>query len=163
MNVVAVPIIESNTELQGTRHSSMTARGVGGTTNRDSLSARQTNGAAMLVEVDAAAVAVLLLVRLIAKVREVVRRLLVRKEVEPQKLAIFFALVSHMCTNHRMCTFQPQTWGHKAKEKTRHMKYRKCVVINTYCQCSLVTLADQANCDLSDGESLLHCRRESIS
>ena len=72
----------------------MTARGVGGTTNRNSLSARQANGAAMLVEVDAAAVAVLLLVRLIAKVREVVRRLLVRKEVEqPQKLAIFFALV----------------------------------------------------------------------
>jgi len=43
----------------------------------------------MLVEVDAAAVAVLLLVRLIAEVREVVRRLLVRKEVEqPQKLAV---------------------------------------------------------------------------
>ena len=82
MNVVAFPIFESNTELQGTRHSSMTARGVGGTTNRNSLSARQANGAAMLVEVDAAAVAVLLLVRLIAKVREVVRRLLVRKEVE---------------------------------------------------------------------------------
>ena len=72
MNVVAVPIIESNTELQGTRHSSMTARGVGGTTNRNSLSARQANGAAMLVEVDAAAVAVLLLVRLIAEGREVV-------------------------------------------------------------------------------------------
>ena len=69
MNVVAVPIIESNTELQGTRHSSMTARGVGGTTNRNSLSARQANGAAMLVEVDAAAVAVLLLVRLIAEGR----------------------------------------------------------------------------------------------
>ena len=50
MNVVAIPIIESNTELQGTRHSSMTARGVGGTTDRNSLSARQANGAAMLVE-----------------------------------------------------------------------------------------------------------------
>ena len=59
MNVVAVPIIESNTELQGTRHSSMTARNVGGTTDRNSLSTRQANGAAMLVEVDAAAVAVL--------------------------------------------------------------------------------------------------------
>jgi len=83
MNVIAIPIIESNTELQGTRHSSMTARDVGGTTDRNSLSARQANGAAMLVEVDAAAVAVLLLVRLI------VRRLLVRKEVEqPQKLAV---------------------------------------------------------------------------
>ena len=61
MNVVASPIIESNTELQGTRHSSMTARDVGGTTDRNSLRARQANGAAMLVEVDAAAVAVLLL------------------------------------------------------------------------------------------------------
>ena len=50
------PIIESNTELQGTRHSSMTARNVGGTTDRNSLSTRQANGAAMLVEVDAAAV-----------------------------------------------------------------------------------------------------------
>ena len=50
MNVVAVPIIESNTELQGTRHSSMTARNVGVTTDRNSLSARQANGAAMLVE-----------------------------------------------------------------------------------------------------------------
>ena len=89
MNVVAIPIIESNTELQGTRHSGMTARNVGGATNRNSLSTRQANGAAMLVEVDAAAVAVLLLVRLIAEVREVVRRLLVRKEVEqPQKLAV---------------------------------------------------------------------------
>ena len=43
----------------------------------------------MLVEVDAAAVAVLLLVRLIAEGREVVRRLPVRKGVEqPQKLAV---------------------------------------------------------------------------
>ena len=75
MNVVAIPIIESNTELQGTRHSSMPARDVGGTTDRNSLSARQANGAAMLVEVDAAAVAVLLLVRLIAEGREVVGRL----------------------------------------------------------------------------------------
>ena len=37
----------------------------------NSLSARQADGASMLVEVDAAAVAVLLLVRLIAEVREV--------------------------------------------------------------------------------------------
>ena len=72
MNVVAIPIVESNTELQGTRHSGMTARNVGGATNRNSLSTRQANGAAMLVEVDAAAVAVLLLVRLIAEGREVV-------------------------------------------------------------------------------------------
>ena len=41
MNVVACPIFESNTELQGTRHSSMTARDVGGTTDRNSLRARQ--------------------------------------------------------------------------------------------------------------------------
>ena len=34
MNVVAIPIVESDTELQGTRHSSMTARDVGGTTDR---------------------------------------------------------------------------------------------------------------------------------
>ena len=47
MNVVAIPIIESNTELQGTRHSSMTARNVGGTTDRNSLSTRQANGAAI--------------------------------------------------------------------------------------------------------------------
>ena len=52
MNVVAIPILESNTELQGTRHSSMTARGVGGTTDRNSLSARQANDTSMLVEVD---------------------------------------------------------------------------------------------------------------
>ena len=55
MNVVAIPIIESNTELQGTRHSSMTARNVGGTTDRNSLSVRHANGAAMLVEVADAA------------------------------------------------------------------------------------------------------------
>ena len=72
MNVVAFPIFESNTELQGTRHSGMTARNVGGATNRNSLSTRHANGAAMLVEVDAAALAVLLLVRLIAEGREVV-------------------------------------------------------------------------------------------
>ena len=54
----------------------MAARDEGGTTDRNSLSACQANGAAMLVEVDAAAVAVLLLVRLIAKVREVVLSLI---------------------------------------------------------------------------------------
>ena len=53
----------------------MTARDVGGTTDRNSLSARQADGAAMLVEVDAAAVAKLLLVRFIAEGREVVRSL----------------------------------------------------------------------------------------
>ena len=41
MNVVAIPIIESNTELQGTRHSSMTARNVGGTTDRNSIFSRE--------------------------------------------------------------------------------------------------------------------------
>ena len=38
----------------------MTARDVGGTTDRNGLSACQANGAAMLVEVDAMAVAVFL-------------------------------------------------------------------------------------------------------
>ena len=67
----------------------MTARDVGGTTDRNSLSARHANGAAMLVEVDAAAVAKLLLVRFVAEGREVVKSLLVRKEVEqPQKPAV---------------------------------------------------------------------------
>jgi len=48
----------------------MTARVVvGGTTDRNSLSTRGANGASMLVEVGAAAVAVLLLVRLIAEGR----------------------------------------------------------------------------------------------
>ena len=72
------------------RHESQQHDGVvGGTTDRNSLSARQANGAAMLVEVDTATVSVLLLVRLIAEGREVVRRLVVRKEVEqPQKLAV---------------------------------------------------------------------------
>ena len=65
----------------------------GGTTDRNSLSARQADGAAcvwaMLVEVDAAVVAKLLLVRFIAEDREVVRSLLVCNEVEqPQKLAM---------------------------------------------------------------------------
>ena len=41
----------------------MAARDVGGNTDRNSLSARQADGAAMLAEVDAAAVAILLLVR----------------------------------------------------------------------------------------------------
>ena len=67
----------------------MTARDVGGTTDRNSLSARQADGAAMLMEVDAAAVAKLLLVMFIAEGREVIRRLPVRKEEEqPQKLAV---------------------------------------------------------------------------
>ena len=72
------------------RHESQQHDGVvGGTTDRNSLSARQANGAAMLVEVDTATVSVILLVRLIAEGREVVRRLVVRKEVEqPQKLAV---------------------------------------------------------------------------
>ena len=66
----------------GARHSSMSARGVGGATDRNGLSTRKANGAAMLGEVDTTAVAVLLLVWFIAKVREVVGGLLVREEVE---------------------------------------------------------------------------------
>ena len=65
------------------------AHDVGGTSDRNSLSARQANGAAMLGEVDAAAVAKLLLVWFIAEFREVFGSLLVRNEVEqPQKLAM---------------------------------------------------------------------------
>ena len=52
----------------------MAARGVGGATDRNSLSTREANGATMLVEVDTAAVAKLLLVWIIAEVREVSRK-----------------------------------------------------------------------------------------
>ena len=67
----------------------MAARGGGGTTDCNSLSTRESNGATMLVEVDTAAVTKLLLVWFITEVREVVGRLLVRNEVEqPQELAM---------------------------------------------------------------------------
>ena len=74
----------------------------GGTTDRNSLSARQADGAAcvwaMLVEVDAAVVK-LLLVRFVAEGREVIRSLPVRKEVEqPQKLAVNAPRGRHACT-----------------------------------------------------------------
>ena len=53
------------------------------------MSARHADGESMLVEVDAAAVAKLLLVRFIAEGHEVIRHLPVCKEVEqPQKLAV---------------------------------------------------------------------------
>ena len=70
MKVIALPIILSYAEWNGTRHSSMSARGVGGAADRNGLSTRNANGAVMLSEVDTAAVAVLLLVRFVAKVRE---------------------------------------------------------------------------------------------
>ena len=57
---------------------------MGGTTDRNSLSARQANGAAMLEEVDVATVAKLLLVWFIAEVREVVGSLLV--SLSPQAI-----------------------------------------------------------------------------
>ena len=60
----------------------MAARGVGGATDRNSLSTHGPNGATMLVEIDTAAVTKLLLVRFIAEVREVVGSLLVHDEVE---------------------------------------------------------------------------------
>ena len=60
----------------------MSARCVGGATDRNGLSTRKAKGAAMLSEVDTTAVAILLLVWFIAKVHEVVGCLLVRKEVE---------------------------------------------------------------------------------
>ena len=66
----------------------MAARGVGGATDRNSLSTREPNGATMLKEVDTAAMTKLLLVWFIAEVREVVGSLLIRNEVEqPQELA----------------------------------------------------------------------------
>ena len=60
----------------------MSARGVGGAADRNGLCTRKANGAAMLSEVDTTAVAILLLVRFVAKVREVVGGLLVRQEIE---------------------------------------------------------------------------------
>ena len=53
----------------------MAARGVGGATDRDSLSTREANGATMLMEEDTAAVTKLLLVWLVVEVREIVGRL----------------------------------------------------------------------------------------
>ena len=82
MKVIALPIILSDAEWNGTRHSSMSARGVGGAADRNGLSTCNANGAAMLSELDTAAMAVLLLVRCVAKVREVVGSLLVRQEIE---------------------------------------------------------------------------------
>ena len=67
----------------------MAARGVGGATDRDSLSTREANGATMLVEEDTAVVTKLLLVWFVVEVREVVGSLLVSNEVEqPQELAM---------------------------------------------------------------------------
>ena len=89
MKVIEVPIVVSNTEGQGTRHSSVAARGVGGATDRDSLSTREANGATVLMEEDTAAVTKLLLVWLVVEVREIVGSLLVSDEVEqPQGLTM---------------------------------------------------------------------------
>ena len=67
MKVITLPIILSYAEWNSTRHSSMSARGVGGAADRYGLSTCNANGAAMLSEIDTAAMAVLLLVRFIAK------------------------------------------------------------------------------------------------
>ena len=89
VKIIEVPIVVSNTEGQGTRRGSVAARGVGGATDRDSLSTREANGATVLMEEDTAAVTKLLLVWFIAEVREIVGSLLVRNEVElPQELAM---------------------------------------------------------------------------
>jgi hypothetical protein len=89
VKVIEVPIVVSNTELQGTRHSSVAARGVGGAPDRDSLSTREANGATVLMEEDTAAVTKLLLLWLIVEVCEIVGRLLVSDEVEQsQELAM---------------------------------------------------------------------------
>ena len=96
VKVIEVPIVVSNTEGQGTRHSSVAARGVGGATDRDSLSTREANGATVLMEEDTAAVTKLLLVWLVVEVREIVGRLLVSDEVEqPQELAMNAARGGH--------------------------------------------------------------------
>ena len=81
---------------------------MGGTTDRNSLSARQANGAAMLVDVDTATVSVLLLVRLIAEGREVVRRLPVRKEVEQhqEKGAMLTAANMHVAKKSMSTLFR---------------------------------------------------------
>ena len=71
MKGIEVPIVGSNTEWQGTRHSSVAARGVGGAPDRDSLSTREANGATVLMEEDTAAVTKLFLVWLIVEVREI--------------------------------------------------------------------------------------------
>ena len=76
---VSVPLV-GHAKWQVAGHIGMSARNVGGATNRDSLSTCHPDGAAMLVEVDATAVTELLLVRLIAKIREVIASLLVRNE-----------------------------------------------------------------------------------
>ena len=78
---VSVPLV-GHAKWQVAGHIGMSARNVGGATNRDSLSTCHPDGAAMLVEVDATAVTELLLVRLIAKIREVIASLLVRNEVQ---------------------------------------------------------------------------------
>ena len=96
VKVIEVPIVVSNTEGQGTRHSSVAARGVGGATDRDSLSTREANGATMLMEEDTAAVTKLLLVWLVIEVREIIGRLLVSDEVEqPQEFAVNAARGGH--------------------------------------------------------------------
>ena len=84
---VVTELVPINTNIphakgQVPRHIGMSARDVGGTTNRDSLSACHPDGAAMLVEVNATAMTELLLVRLITKIREVIASLLVRNEEE---------------------------------------------------------------------------------
>ena len=96
MKIVEVPIVVSNTEGQGTRRGSVAARGVGGATDRDSLSTREANGATMLMEEDTAAVTKLLLVWLVIEVREIIGRLLVSDEVEqPQEFAVNAARGGH--------------------------------------------------------------------
>ena len=96
MKIVEVPIVVSNTEGQGTRRGSVAARGIGGATDRDSLSTRDANGATMLMEEDTAALTKLLLVWLVIEVREIIGRLLVSDEVEqPQEFAVNAARGGH--------------------------------------------------------------------
>ena len=49
MKVIEVPIVVSNTELQGTRHSGVAACYVEAAPDSDSLSTRKANGATVLL------------------------------------------------------------------------------------------------------------------
>jgi hypothetical protein len=88
------------------------ARGVGGATDRDSLSTREANGATVLMEKDIAAVTKLLLVWLVVEVRELVGRLLVSDEVEqPQELAMNEARGGHVMHSGRNASDRLRWYG----------------------------------------------------
>jgi len=119
----------------------MAARDVGGTTDRNSLSARQANGAAMLVEVDAAAVAKLLLVWFIAEIREEVGSLLVRNEVEQPQVVEgafphCFLRLAHRCGT--LCNLRgiPQHVRRRLRDLCHLSRWHAWCVRNTGIQMS---------------------------